>query len=106
MSADCTTSNEPTFDDCCGLYCEKHPLGNIDRSTLKRLYDEHGGAKLHEAILKTISNGEVQSPLAYITGILNAWKAKGLETLEDIRNEEEERQEEMSDWEFGDDMPF
>lgn len=101
-----TTSNEPTFDDCCGLYCEKHPLGNIDRSTLKRLYDEHGGAKLHEAILKTISNGEVQSPLAYITAILNDWKAKGLETLEDIRNEEEERQEEMSDWEFGDDMPF
>lgn len=106
VSADCTTSNEPTFDDCCGLYCEKHPLGNIDRSTLKRLYDEHGGAKLHEAILKTISNGEVQSPLAYITGILNDWKAKGLETLEDIRNEEEERQEEMSDWEFRDDMPF
>lgn len=102
----CTTSNEPTFDVCCDLYCEKHLLGNIDRSTLVRLYDEHGGTKLHEAIFKTISNDEVQSPLAYITGILNDWKAKGLETLEDIRNEEEERQEEMSEWEFGDDMPF
>ena len=106
VSADCTTSNEPTFDVCCDLYCEKHLLGNIDRSTLERLYKEHGGAKLHEAIFKTISNDEVQSPLAYITGILNDWKAKGLETLEDIRNEEEERQEEMSDWEFGDGMPF
>lgn len=102
----CTTSNEPTFDVCCDLYCEKHLLGNIDRSTLVRLYDEHGGTKLHEAIFKTISNDEVQSPLAYITGILNDWKAKGLETLEDVRNEEEERQEEMSDWEFRDDMPF
>lgn len=85
------------LDDCLAYYVnEFDSIGSIERNTLDRLGKRYGFDFLYEAMTKTAFREDVKSPLAYITALLKEWQEKGFTTVDDIQDEQEAFNEQLS----------
>ncbi|MGG5369521.1 DnaD domain protein [Enterococcus sp. AZ196] len=86
-----------SLNDCLAYYVETFDaVGDIDRNTLNRLGERYGFDFLYEAMTKTAFREDVKSPLAYITALLKEWQEKGFTTVDDIQDEQEAFNEQLS----------